>query len=155
MAMVEMTDEAARMIGLLTQQELLYRQLHQMAHRQTELVDGSRPELLLKVLAGRQRLIDRLTELNQQLEPLRARWTQIAGVLTEPQRQETQRLVGSVRQILSQILDRDEKDSQTLSRQKEGIAGEIRTASQGRRMNQAYAQQARPVQNRFLDTQSL
>jgi hypothetical protein len=154
MTTTEIAHEADRMIDLLTQQELLYRQLHQMSQRQTELVDGSRPELVLKVLAGRQRLIERLTELNGQLEPLRSEWTRIAQTLTEPQRQETQRLVTSVRQILSQIIERDEKDSQTLYQQKQVVASDIRTAAQGKRMNQAYAKRAQSAQSRILDTQS-
>lgn len=143
-------EVGSRLINLLNQQRLLYRQLQELAQKQSGLVNGSDPEMLLRVLAGRQRLIDRLTALDKELEPIRRDWQEIAQMIPPQQRQEAQSLVESVQEILGEIIARDETDSQTLGRQRERVAGEIRTATAGRRVNNLYAK-AGPVGPSRLD----
>jgi len=142
----------SKLIQLLTQQQLLYRQLLQLAQKQRSLVDGSDPEMLLKVLAGRQRLIDRLTEVDRELQPLRADWQQVARSLPAEQRAQAQNLVESVKEILADILTRDEQDTKALAGCRNEVAGQIATASQGKRMNQAYAQAAAAPASRYFDS---
>ena len=154
MTATETMEVGGKLIHLLTQQKLLYRQLQELAEKQTKLVDGSDPEMLLKVLALRQRLIDRLGAVDRELQPIRADWARIAPGLSEAQRHQAQQLIEGVQQILSEILDRDEKDSQTLNNSKQTVAVQIRNAASGKRMNQAYSQNATPSQSRFLDTKS-
>ena len=45
-------DVGTKLIQLLSQQRLLYRQLQELAQKQSRLVDGRDPETLLRVLAG-------------------------------------------------------------------------------------------------------
>lgn len=97
-------DIGSHLIHLLTQQRLLYRQLRELAQKQSGLVDGSNPEMLLRVLATRQRIIDRLRGLDRELKPIRDEWQQIAQSLPAPQRQKAQKLVEEVQEILSEII---------------------------------------------------
>ena len=145
-------DFGSRLIQLLTQQQLLYRQLQQLAQKQRSLVDGSDPEVLLKVLAGRQRLIDRLTEVDCELQPLRADWRRMAKTLPAEQRGEAQKLVEGVKEILADILTRDEEDTEALAGRRNEVAGQIATATQGKRMNRAYAQAAAAPASRYFDS---
>ena len=65
MTTTQSMELADTLIALLNRQRMLYDQLKDLAARQTELVDGSDPESLLKVLAARQRLIDQLTDIGK------------------------------------------------------------------------------------------
>jgi hypothetical protein len=152
MTPAQASDVGSRLIHLLTQQRLLYRQLQQLAAKQSELVDGNDPEMLLRLLGGRQRLIDRLAGIDRELEPIRRDWQEVAQALPAAQRDEALGLVASVQEILGEILARDERDTRTLQGQQQRVAGEIRGATTGKRMNQAYAQSAGTGQSRFLDT---
>ncbi|MFC1782448.1 hypothetical protein ACFL02_02555 [Planctomycetota bacterium] len=147
-------DIGSHLIHLLTQQRLLYRQLRELAQKQSGLVDGSNPEMLLRVLATRQRIIDRLRGIDRELKPIRDEWKQIAQSLPAPQRQKAQKLVEEVQQILSEIIARDEKDTQTLSHQQHQVASEIQTAAAGKRVHQAYAQNSGEGGRSRLDTMS-
>jgi hypothetical protein len=112
--------------------------------------------MLLRVLAGRQRIIDRLSALDRELRPIRQQWQQIAANLPEDQRTEAQQLIAEVQTILGEILAQDERDTQTLSDQHQQVAQEIRGTVQGKRMNQAYTnggpQATQP--SRYFDTHS-
>lgn len=148
------TDIGGKLIELLIQQSLLYRQLQELAQKQTDLVNGSDPEMLLKILAARQRLIDRLAAVDRQLQPIRDDWTTVSQSLSPSQRHEAQHLIDSVQQTLGEILARDEKDFNTLNSQKQKVSGEIRNVAAGKRVNQAYAQNGTAAKNRFVDTKS-
>jgi hypothetical protein len=147
-------DVGSKLIQLLSQQRLLYRQLKELAQKQSGLVDGSDPEMLLRVLASRQRLIDKLSVIDKSLEPIRADWQSIAKTLPPKQRTEAQDLVSSVQQILGEILANDERDTQVLMDQQKKVSHEIRNTSQGKQMNQAYVKTAPKPESRYFDSLS-
>ena len=140
MTPAEAMDIGGQLIQLLTQQRLLYRQLRELAQKQGDLVDGRNPEMLLRLLAARQRIIDRLRGIDKELKPIRDEWRQIASMLPAPQQQAAQRLVAEVQEILGEIIARDEQDTKTLSGQQQQVAGDMQTTAAGKRVHQAYAQ---------------
>jgi len=154
MTLTEAKDVGADLIHLLTQQRLLYRQLRELAQKQSSLVDGSNPEMLLRVLAGRQRIIDRLGAIDRELKPIREQWQQIAKTLPQSERQQAQQLVEEVQEILGEIIARDEKDTQALSSQHQRVAADIRSTTTGKRMHQAYGQNKVSGKSKYLDTLS-
>lgn len=154
MATIEKLNSASELIDLLNKQRFLYRQLHQLAQKQTSLVDGNDPEMLLKVLASRQRLIDKLTKIDKRLEPVRARWGQFTQSFTRDEKQQVNHLVENVQQILGEILSRDQKDSEKLHNSQQEVVGQMRSVSTGKRVNQLYSQTDTTNQSRYLDTLS-
>ncbi|MBI9017091.1 MAG: hypothetical protein JEZ07_07520 [Phycisphaerae bacterium] len=152
----EQTIEAAEeIILLLTQQDDLYRQLHELACQQTVLVDGKNPEMLLKVLASRQRLINKLTAIDQKLKPIRNNWDELFLSLNPQQKRQVQQLVDSVKQTLGDIIQRDKCDTEKLHACKDQVASQIRNVNTGRQMNNIYAQGSTNVtRSRYLDLQS-
>jgi len=152
MTPAEAMDTGSELIHLLTQQRLLYRQLKELTAKQSSLVDGADPEMLLRVLGDRQRLLDKLSAIDRRLQPIRKDWRQIAGNLPAAQKAEAQRLIGQVREILGEIITRDRHDSEALSSRQQKIAGEIRAASAGKKVHKAYAQSAPAGQDRHFDT---
>jgi len=154
MTAVQAKNIGSELIRLLTQQRLLYLQLKDLAQKQHSLVDGNDPEMLLKVLAGRQRLIDRLTTINRELKPIRDEWQKVAQSLPSRQRQQAQELVRSVQEILGEIIEGDAQDTRSLQKQQQNIGKEIRSTIAGKRMHQAYAQNTAGSQSRFFDSGS-
>ena len=155
MTPAQANDVGSKLIHLLSQQRLLYRQLRELAQKQSSLVTGENPEMLLRVLAGRQRIIDRLSAIDKELRPIRDEWKKIAMNLPEIQRAEAQQLVAEVKEILGEIIARDEKDSQAMSDNQQQVASEIKATSSGKRVNQAYAPKpSQAVKSRYLDTLS-
>lgn len=71
------THDGTCLINLLTQQRDVYRELHQLASIQRQAIEEERSEESLRILGDRQRLINRLTEVNSELEPYRSRWDKI------------------------------------------------------------------------------
>jgi hypothetical protein len=140
MTVTEAKDIGNKLIQLLTQQKFLYRQLKELSQKQSSLLDGNDPEMLLKILAGRQRLIDRLSLIDRELRPIRADWQKVAASLPLSQREEAMSLIESVQEILGEIIARDEIDTQTLHSQQQKVATEIHGTVTGKRVHQAYAQ---------------
>lgn len=138
MASTETADCGSKVIQLLDQQHLLYQQLNELARKQTDMVAGGDSEMLLRILAGRQRLIDRITQIDRELEPYRAEWARISESMAPAERQKAQELVADVQKLLGEILDRDKRDTEMLSGQKQQVSSQIQSASVGRRMNKAY-----------------
>ena len=60
----------------------------------------------------------------------------------------------SVQKRLGDILASDEKDSKARYEQKQKVAGEIRTASAGKKMNNAYTQPVASEPSRYFDTKN-
>ena len=130
---------AGRLIELLGQQHLLYRQLKDLAVRQRQMVDGGQGEMLLKVLAGRQRLIDRLILLDRELRPLRQQWQEITEKLPADQRARAGELLEEIKAMLADILDSDRQDSDRLSDQRQDVTQALGGAARGRQAHRAYA----------------
>lgn len=152
MGPMDALETGKKLVHLLTQQKTYYQQLQQLSHQQRALVDGSDPEGLLRLLGGRQRLINRLTVIDKELQPLRQRWQEIAESMDAHDRERALALVRQVQEILQDILKHDQADSKSLEQKKDEVASEIKKASQGKRMNQAY-QAYRESQSRFYDSQ--
>jgi len=147
-------DVGTKLIQLLSQQRLLYRQLKELANKQSSLVDGRDPEMLLRVLASRQRLIDKLSVIDKELEPIRSDWQSIAKTLPPQQRLEAQGLVASVQQILGDILVNDGRDAQAMMEQQKKVSHEIKSTSKGKQMNHAYVKAGPKSQSRYFDSHS-
>ena len=154
MTPTEAKNVGSNLIQLLAQQRLLCRQLKELAQKQRSLVDGNNPEMLLRVLAGRQRIIDRLSAIDRNLKPIRSEWQEISRSLPDQQRQEAQSLINEVQDILGDIIARDEKDTEALSQNQQKIGREIKKTQVGKKMNKAYGQSAAAVQSKYFDTVS-
>lgn len=146
------TCEGQRLIELLGQQRDVYVQLRQLADVQRQAIDSDRSEELLRVLGERQRLINRLTEVNTALEPFRSRWDQIRQGIDPAGRQVVGELVEEVQGLLKGILDLDEGDCDALKRRTRACRDQAATAAIGQRVNAAYAVgQYRANAPRFID----
>lgn len=126
-------------LELLRVQRDLCRRLQSCASTQRSLITGDQPEKLLEVLGERQRLLDRLILVGDQLRPFQKSWTAVRGQLPPAQSVEADALVNEVNVLLGGILRADEADAQLLSARKSATADEIRQVGHGRQAGAAYA----------------
>ena len=143
MADVPQTNDAERLIELLSQQRDLYERLRKLADQQRGLISSDTPERLLDVLRERQTLVTRLAQLNVELAPYRRNWGDTYGALPEDTRERAAAILGDINGMLQVILKSDREDSALLSARKQMIANEVNEVSGGQTANAAYARQAR------------
>ncbi|MBB6430730.1 flagellar protein FlgN [Algisphaera agarilytica] len=122
---VQSDGQADQLIEMLTQQRDLYKSLEALSGKQQEIIAQGQAEQLLGVLSERQVIVDRLTQINQDLSPLRGRMSEIAEASTEAKRQLLRSLVDEVQAMLESIIQRDEQDRQSLEASKAQVGQEL------------------------------
>lgn len=137
-------------VGLLSQQLDLYRRLRALAARQHELVAARESAQLLAVLAERQQIVDSLSRLDTEIRPLRSRWPEVRRSLTPQQQRSVGEIVAEVGRTLSEIIDTDNADCESLTQLRDGARREVSALDTGRRANTAYAP-GRSETSRYLD----
>jgi hypothetical protein len=126
-------------IGLLTEQRDLCRQLQHFAERQTSLITGDNPELLLGILADRQQILDRLDDVARRLRPYQKNWPQYRPKLNTVDGAMADRLIGEVNTLLSAILEKDDADARLLAARKDVTARAIADLNHTKKAEAAYA----------------
>lgn len=135
-------ERACRLIALLEQQRDCYGELKRLAQRQRQLITEQDPEALLKILAERQRLVDRLAELNKSLIPFRQEWANTYSQMLDDRRQYVQKVLDEINTLLGSILISDAEDSRLLATSKESVRAQMSTTAVGRMASHAYATHA-------------
>lgn len=128
-----------RLEALLGEQRGLCTQLDRLSQDQGGVIRGGDTDGLMKILSERQSIVNRIVELNTELEPFRRQWeTCIRGVdAAERERLEAAR--AELAELVDRIWSRDEQDRADLERQRAGVAAEITGVSRTRVAVSAYA----------------
>lgn len=89
---------------LLKQQRNLYHQLKELEKKQAEMFWGANsPEELVKILASRRKLLEKLRTVNGKLKPIRANWQDIYGKIGQDNLKQAATLVREVSSIVSDM----------------------------------------------------
>ena len=131
--------EASELAELLARQRDAYLRLRELARAQRGAIDSQHPETLLRILGDRQRQIAQLMEITRELEPYRSRWPELRERLPSDQRRRVSDLVAEVEQLLSEILQQDEGDCDTLKKRTRVARQDAAASAVGQRVNAAYA----------------
>jgi len=129
------TDE---LMGLLSEQRELYRQLGQLACGQRALITGETPERLLGVLVQRQRVIDRLEGVTGRLRPYQQNWRQVRSRLSPEDGQRADQIVAEVNVLLKGILEKDAADAELLAARKSSVGQAMHAVRTARHAGAAY-----------------
>ena len=97
-------DIGMQLLSLLRQQRYLYHQLKILADRQQELTGINSPEMLLEVISGRRKLVEKLVELNVKLRPIKANWQKLSGQIGAEHKAQAHEMVNQVQEIIGRIL---------------------------------------------------
>ncbi len=130
--------EAGRLRRLLEEQRELCRHLDALGERQESCIAEDDTDALLRVLAERQTLVDRVSAVSGELEPLRKRKDEILAGVSESQRQEVKLVVGELTELAERITRRDDAQRAMLEAKRTRLAEQIAGVNRGRGAVAAY-----------------
>ncbi len=131
-----------RLIDLLVEQRDLYTRLRALSERQRGLISSDSPEQLLNILRERQTLITSLAAINEKLSPFRQEWDGLFAELPEATRTQVTELLDEINGLLGAILTADKEDSALLGARRQTVGAALRSVSDTRVANAAYARNA-------------
>lgn len=137
-AIGEPAEWAPRLSKILADQREVCLQLEQLSGRQGEQIRSGDTEALMQVLGERQELINRLGELNTEIEPYRREWAGFMGRLAAPERARMEAATLELRELVDRIWARDEEDRLALETQRSAVSSELTNLSRGRVALSAY-----------------
>ena len=105
------------------------------------------------MLALRQKLIDQLSALNNELQPYRTSWEQLYASLNEHDRQRVGELLRDAQSLLQRIVEQDERDRGKLEQWQSKVGHELKRIGDAGNALQAYGNRQVNPQARFTDRQ--
>ncbi len=143
-------DGGDDLVMLLEQQCDLYRQLKRLTERQRSLIDRADAEPLLALLGERQKVVDQLTRLDSRLARAKQEWMRLHASVPAQAREHVERLVLELRELLGEILEADQRDSEQLSARKASLQSALTSVQAGKQAHAAYAP-APPDRSQYVD----
>jgi hypothetical protein len=128
----------ATLVRALSGQKALYEQILSLARQQSQYVASGESEALMTVLGARSRLIEQVMPLDRELQPYKGRWQEVLDGLPAADRKVVGSLLQDVQKLLGDILTLDERDKESLVRQKSVVGIEIKRTVTGAALNRAY-----------------
>lgn len=128
-----------KLLSLMRMQRDLYRRLTELADQQRSLITGNQPSQLLEVLGDRQRLIDRLGTIAEQVKVLQGDWPALRSGMDAAMGEEVDQLIAEINQLLASILERDRADADLLSARRSETASAVKQAKANKAAGAAYA----------------
>jgi hypothetical protein len=128
----------ATLVRALSGQKALYAQILTLARQQSQYVASGESEALMTVLGARGRLIEQVMPLDRELQPYKGRWQEVLDGLPAADRKVVGGLLQDVQKLLGEILTLDERDKESLVRQKSVVGIEIKRTVTGAALNRAY-----------------
>jgi len=98
------TNAGAALLSLLRQQRYLYHQLKILADRQQELAGANSPELLLEVISGRRKLVEKLREVDSKLRLVKTNWQKLSEQIGPDYKDQAHKIANEVQEIIGEIM---------------------------------------------------
>lgn len=130
---------APRLARILERQRDLCLSLDAMSARQNDLVAADDTDALLGLLGQRQAVVDELTALSAELEPLKTVWESESWRLPPDQRTRITGFVEEIGRLVEGIGRRDESARLRLEERRAAVARELAGISRGRGAVAAYS----------------
>ena len=140
-----------RLLRILGEQVSHFEQLDELSVAQGELINTGRSDELLALLSRRQVLVDRITDINTELEPFLSQWRTLAPALPDALSQEIGQTMGTIDRLVEKITARDDADKTTLDQRRGAIQQELGSVARGRNAVAAYASTGTTQPPRFQD----
>jgi hypothetical protein len=133
---------ASRLTAVLEEHETLYERLTALSERQSGLIDEDKTDELLGVLAERQRVVDRLLAVGEELKPFQPRWDALMAQIDSDRREILRAKVQKIQEAAKLVNQRDDHDRARLAAQRKSLAEEIAGVSKSRGAINAYGGKA-------------
>src|SRR3954467_3568909 len=112
------------LVRALSGQKVAYTHILALARQQSGHVAAGENEALMSILAARNRLIHEVAAHDRELQPYKGRWQDVLDGLPSADRKVIGGLLQEVQRLLGEILAQDERDKESLLRQKAEVGGE-------------------------------
>jgi flagellar hook-associated protein FlgK len=142
-----MTSTSQAFIELLIQQKELYLKLKMLSDQQREYVASQDAQQLLGLLGARKVLVEQLTQLSQQIAPIREQWRQLQDGLQTDQRDQINQLIDDTQDLLTGIIAADEQDRKDLQAARDSKGVELGKFTHVSAASNAYAANAKVGNN--------
>jgi len=91
------------LFSLLRHQRYLYHELAILTARKQQLAKTNSPELMLEVINGRRKLVEKLHDVNSKLRPIRAKWFAHLSQIEPAQMKKANEMAEEVQRIVARI----------------------------------------------------
>lgn len=135
----------ARVAMALARQLDLYHQLDALSLRQGILIEDDDTDGLLAVLGERQAVVDEITAIGAELEPIRQQWEPFLTGLPAPTRGQLTELVSELAALAGIVAARDEADRKRLEARRSAVGRELASVARGRSAVVAYGGKSNAV----------
>ena len=98
------TEAGVKLLSLLKHQRYLYHQLKLLSQRQYQLEGTKSSELILQIISGRRKLVEKLQELDSKLRPIRANWPSLSSKIGHEHKIQAHKMANQVKEIIGEIL---------------------------------------------------
>ena len=144
------TEEFTAALG---EQVSCYRRLRRLSGAQHAFVEQGQTDELLQILQGRQRELERITEIEARIRPLKRDWPSVSASLAQEQKRVAEELLAESRSLLAEITAADQDDALVLQQRKLSIGRQLQQANAGRAVNKSYAAAAYGKRTTKMDVQ--
>ena len=129
---------------LIRRKQDCLRQLFEMGKKQLDLVKNESVTELLDVLSAKQRVIDRLLQIERALDPFRDQDPDRRRWRTPQARQESAEMLDRCESLLGQIMDQEKQSEHELIRRRDRAAVQLQGAHLASQARGAYTPRPRP-----------
>jgi hypothetical protein len=140
-----------RISGAIDRTHAVYQELDAVSRSQEDLIDRDEGQELLELLARRQVLVDRLTELDRDLTPLRQEWDRSGASAPASQRAHVQSRLAAIADLASWVAHRDSAAVRGLQRRRDALAEELADLGRSKSARSAYGSTPPAGGPRFQD----
>lgn len=129
---------AAELARLLKEQAVICEQLRDLSRRQVDLVNNRKEDDLLRLLAEKQKLIDRHESIYTLSKPLREDWEKCRDRASQPARAQAEAAWDNLRTILNEVVELEDASRTTLQSQQDKVGLDIHKIQRGKALHKAY-----------------
>ncbi|MCD6405411.1 MAG: hypothetical protein J7M19_06260 [Planctomycetes bacterium] len=149
--MVRKTRDFKELLGLLEGQRSAQVLLLSLSKCQRGVFEKSGAKGLMKVIARKQQVINRLEALDGRLVPYTSRWGATLRALPAPARREVAALVDDIQAAIRETMESERNIEEVVVVTRNALSGKIRTIKGGLAASKAYTKPALATAGRFLD----
>jgi hypothetical protein len=140
-------EELARLLG---EQAEAYRLLLSLSRGQKGALAEGGARAVMKIVARKQGVINRLEALDQELRPYTSRWRTVVNALPGPARATVEETVDEIARLIREVIASEREMEAVLAAAHE-IAGRCRIVSSGLKATRAYGGAALAPAGRLVD----
>jgi len=144
--------DAERLVELLRAELAFYETLLELSRSQKELIDAGRMEELMPLLGEKQRIIDEISAIEEELRPVKANWATLEGTLEPGPRDTATGLIGGIEEVLGRIVTLERSVEQALRSARQEVLDRMTALKDKGRAAKAYGSKPeKDGKTRFFD----